>query len=113
MTDSNATSTPRKPEHPIFYSNHDGDCFASCIDMLKRSANFVELMGYIVVDDEDQRFHREGGLSPGAAWAYRQLVRTVTDSIRFATDSLGFNSDGENNKIPESKREDAEDNIID
>lgn len=81
-------SRPPKPEHPILSINHDERSFISCIDLLKRSANFVELLGYIVVDDEDQRVGREGGLPPGAAWAYRQLVATVVDSVRFVTDSL-------------------------
>ena len=116
MTESNSTSTdqilhgrlempadsvnsadefprPRKPEHPILSINHDERSFISCIDLLKRSANFIELLGYIVVDDEDQRVGREGGLPPGAAWAYRQLATTVADSVRFATGALEFNRD--------------------
>lgn len=89
----NEPPRPRKPEHPILHTNHDERSFVSCIDLLKRSANFIELLGYIVVDDEDQRVGREGGLPPGAAWAYRQLVATVADSVRFATGALELNSD--------------------
>lgn len=88
---------PRKPEHLILHPHHDENSVASCIDLLKRSAHFIELLGYVMVDDEDQRVDREGGLTPGAAWAYRQLVCTVADTVRFATGSLVRMSDQANN----------------
>lgn len=106
----NESSRPRKPEHPILHTNQDEHSFISCIDLLKRSANFIELLGYIVVDDEDQRVDRDGGLPPGAAWAYRQLVATVADSVRFATGALELNSDDVNSDSKsESKRAGQED----
>lgn len=106
----NEPPRPRKPEHPILHTNHDENSFVSCIELLKRSANFVELLGYIVVDDEDQRVGRDGGLPPGAAWAYRQLVATVAESVRFATGALELNSDeGDCDSKSERKREGQED----
>jgi hypothetical protein len=81
---------PEKPSHPIIQFDDDGLSLTTCIDVVNRVSCFLDLINYIDVGGDDET-DCGGGLAPDADRAYKDMISTLYQSLRFVSESMNLN----------------------